>query len=111
MADVGPESQGVETVKINLRLSETLLEQVDREWQRRGFSSRSEYIRYVLHDAVLPKKGVSIKSRGVGCRGVLHSAAQVPDLHSGARGPFNGSASLTTCSPAGTFIYYLEINM
>lgn len=40
------------TEQITLRLREEFLEQIDEEWQRRGFNSRSEYIRYVLRDAL-----------------------------------------------------------
>ncbi len=52
MSNATTESNGPETVKINLRLTQTLLDRVDNEWQGRGFNSRSEYIRYVLQDAV-----------------------------------------------------------
>lgn len=51
MSSTSSDTDGTETVKINLRLTERLLERIDDEWKGRGFNSRSEYIRYVLHDA------------------------------------------------------------
>jgi metal-responsive CopG/Arc/MetJ family transcriptional regulator len=38
--------------QINIRVTETFLERIDETWQGRGYNSRSEYIRHVLHDAV-----------------------------------------------------------
>lgn len=38
-------------VQINVRVTEQFLEQIDHTWQGRGFNSRSEYVRHVLHDA------------------------------------------------------------
>lgn len=52
MASSSTSSDGTETVKINLRLTETLLDRVDEEWQGRGFNSRSEFLRNIIHDAV-----------------------------------------------------------
>lgn len=40
------------TKQINIRVTETFLERIDEAWQVRGYNSRSEYIRHVLHDAV-----------------------------------------------------------
>lgn len=40
------------TKQINIRVTETFLERIDETWQGRGYNSRSEYIRHVLHDAV-----------------------------------------------------------
>lgn len=37
---------------INLRLSEAFLDDIDAAWKEEGFSSRSEFMRYVLRDAV-----------------------------------------------------------
>ncbi len=37
---------------VNIRMSETFLEDVDATWQEQGFNSRSEYIRAVLRDAL-----------------------------------------------------------
>ncbi|PSP56473.1 CopG family transcriptional regulator [Halobacteriales archaeon QH_7_66_36] len=41
-----------EMVQINLRLSEAFLEDIDATWREQGFSSRSEFLRYVARDAV-----------------------------------------------------------
>ena len=40
------------TEQINIRVTETFLEKIDETWKGRGYNSRSEYIRHVLHDAV-----------------------------------------------------------
>lgn len=40
------------TKQINIRVTETFLEKIDETWQGRGYNSRSEYIRHILHDAV-----------------------------------------------------------
>lgn len=40
--------------KINVRVPETLLEQIDDEWERRGYSSKSEAIRDALRDWLNP---------------------------------------------------------
>lgn len=40
--------------KINVRVPETLLERIDEEWERRGYSSKSEAIRDALRDWVEP---------------------------------------------------------
>jgi len=48
MSDVSNES----TEQINIRVTEPFLEKIDETWQGRGYNSRSEYIRHVLHDAV-----------------------------------------------------------
>jgi Arc/MetJ-type ribon-helix-helix transcriptional regulator len=37
---------------VNIRMTETFLEDVDATWEREGFNSRSEYIRAVLRDAL-----------------------------------------------------------
>ena len=39
-------------VTVNFKLTETFLDEIDETWQGRGFNSRSEFIRYVLRDAV-----------------------------------------------------------
>jgi len=41
-----------DTKQINIRVTESFLERIDETWQGRGYNSRSEYIRHVLHDAV-----------------------------------------------------------
>lgn len=40
--------------KINVRVPSSLLEQIDDEWERRGYSSKSEAIRDALRDWVNP---------------------------------------------------------
>lgn len=40
--------------KINVRVPESLLAQLDEEWERRGYSSKSEAIRDALRDWVNP---------------------------------------------------------
>jgi metal-responsive CopG/Arc/MetJ family transcriptional regulator len=47
-----PDSDGADATKINVRLSEQLLADVDSTWQERGYSSRSEFIRSAIRDAV-----------------------------------------------------------
>ncbi|MDG5777535.1 ribbon-helix-helix domain-containing protein [Haloarculaceae archaeon H-GB2-1] len=37
---------------VNIRMRETFLEDIDSTWEDQGFNSRSEYIRYVLRDAL-----------------------------------------------------------
>ena len=46
------EASQEETKQINIRVTEKFLEKIDDTWQGRGYNSRSEYIRHVLHDAV-----------------------------------------------------------
>jgi len=41
-----------DTKQVNIRVTESFLERIDDTWQGRGYNSRSEYIRHVLHDAV-----------------------------------------------------------
>lgn len=45
--------------KINVRVPETLLEQIEEEWERRGYSSKSEAIRDALRDWVNPPETLS----------------------------------------------------
>jgi Arc/MetJ-type ribon-helix-helix transcriptional regulator len=40
--------------KINVRVPSSLLEKIDEEWERRGYSSKSEAIRDALRDWVNP---------------------------------------------------------
>jgi Arc/MetJ-type ribon-helix-helix transcriptional regulator len=40
--------------KINVRVPASLLNQIDEEWERRGYSSKSEAIRDALRDWVNP---------------------------------------------------------
>lgn len=41
-----------EKTTVNIRMSETFLEDIDTTWKDQGFNSRSEFIRYVLRDAL-----------------------------------------------------------
>ncbi|MFB6228331.1 MAG: ribbon-helix-helix domain-containing protein [Halobacteriales archaeon] len=41
-----------DTEQINVRVTESFLEEIDDVWQGRGYNSRSEFIRHVLGDAV-----------------------------------------------------------
>lgn len=45
-------SSGEELEQINVKVTQSFLEAIDDTWQGRGFNSRSEFIRHVLHDAV-----------------------------------------------------------
>jgi metal-responsive CopG/Arc/MetJ family transcriptional regulator len=45
--------------KINVRVPQALLEQLDEEWERRGYSSKSEAIRDALRDWVNPPATLS----------------------------------------------------
>lgn len=45
--------------KINVRVPESLLAQIDEEWERRGYSSKSEAIRDALRDWVNPPATLS----------------------------------------------------
>lgn len=44
--------EGPEKTNINVRITESFLEDIDATWQEEGFNSRSEFIRFVLRDAV-----------------------------------------------------------
>jgi metal-responsive CopG/Arc/MetJ family transcriptional regulator len=41
-----------EKTNINIRLTETFLEDIDATWKNEGYNSRSEFIREALRDAV-----------------------------------------------------------
>ena len=41
-----------EKTTVNIRMTETFLEDVDTTWETEGFNSRSEFIRAVLRDAL-----------------------------------------------------------
>jgi Arc/MetJ-type ribon-helix-helix transcriptional regulator len=45
--------------KINVRVPESLLTQIDEEWERRGYSSKSEAIRDALRNWVNPPATLS----------------------------------------------------
>lgn len=46
-ADSAPEK-----TTVNIRMTETFLDDVDGTWQEMGYNSRSEFVRGVLRDAV-----------------------------------------------------------
>jgi Arc/MetJ-type ribon-helix-helix transcriptional regulator len=41
-----------EKTNINIRLTESLLEDIDATWREAGYNSRSEFVREALRDAV-----------------------------------------------------------
>lgn len=41
-----------EKTTVNIRMTETFLDDVDATWEEQGFNSRSEFIRAVLRDAL-----------------------------------------------------------
>ena len=41
-----------EKTTVNIRMTEMFLEDVDATWEEQGFNSRSEFIRFVLRDAL-----------------------------------------------------------
>jgi Arc/MetJ-type ribon-helix-helix transcriptional regulator len=43
---------GPEKTNINIRVTETFLEDIDATWREEGYNSRSEFIRDALRDAV-----------------------------------------------------------
>ena len=48
-----------EMEKINVRVPQSLLAQVDEVWEERGYASKSEFIRDALRDAVNPPMQLS----------------------------------------------------
>jgi len=55
-SDAGSEG---EMEKINVRVPQSLLAQVDEVWEERGYASKSEFIRGALRDAVNPPSQLS----------------------------------------------------
>lgn len=45
-------SEAPEKTTVNIRMTETFLEDVDGTWETLGYNSRSEFIRDVLRDAI-----------------------------------------------------------
>lgn len=41
-----------EKTTVNIRMTETFLDDLDTTWEEQGFNSRSEYVRHVLRDAI-----------------------------------------------------------
>lgn len=52
MSDADTNGGEPEKTNINVRLTESLLADVDATWQDEGYNSRSEFIREALRDAV-----------------------------------------------------------
>jgi len=47
-----PEAESPEKTTVNIRMTETFLNDVDGTWKEEGYNSRSEFIRAVLRDAI-----------------------------------------------------------
>ncbi|MEF8825963.1 MAG: ribbon-helix-helix domain-containing protein [Halapricum sp.] len=43
---------GPDQTTVNIRMTETFLEDIDATWEEQGFNNRSEFIRAVLRDAL-----------------------------------------------------------
>lgn len=74
--------------KINVRVPEALLQQIEEEWERRGYSSKSEAIRDALRDWVNPPATLSEEtldaletSREQRERGETHSLDEVAEKY------------------------------
>lgn len=52
MSDTDTANGESEKTNINIRLTETFLEDIDATWKAEGYNSRSEFIRDALRDAV-----------------------------------------------------------
>ncbi|WP_246988966.1 ribbon-helix-helix domain-containing protein [Halorientalis marina] len=52
MSNTDTASSDPEKTNINIRLTETFLEDIDATWRDEGYNSRSEFIRDALRDAV-----------------------------------------------------------
>jgi Arc/MetJ-type ribon-helix-helix transcriptional regulator len=48
-----------EMEKINVRVPESLLTQIDEVWEDRGYANKSEFIRDALRDAITPPTQLS----------------------------------------------------
>jgi Arc/MetJ-type ribon-helix-helix transcriptional regulator len=77
------DGDGAEMEKINVRVPVTLLEEIDEEYERRGYTSRSEAIRDALRDWTNPQVELSeeiledlVKSRMQRERGETVSSAE-----------------------------------
>lgn len=46
------EAESPEKTTVNIRMTETFLDDVDGTWKEEGYNSRSEFIRDVLRDAI-----------------------------------------------------------
>lgn len=52
MSESGAGSDEPETTTINIRLTQTFLDDIDATWKKEGYNSRSEFIRDAVRDAV-----------------------------------------------------------
>lgn len=52
MSNTDTAGDGPEKTNINIRVTETFLDDIDATWQAEGYNSRSEFIREALRDAV-----------------------------------------------------------
>lgn len=52
MSNTDTSDGGPEKTNINIRVTETFLEDIDATWTEKGYNSRSEFIREALRDAV-----------------------------------------------------------
>jgi Arc/MetJ-type ribon-helix-helix transcriptional regulator len=52
MSETDTSNGGGEKTNINIRVTETFLEDIDATWRDEGYNSRSEFIREALRDAV-----------------------------------------------------------
>ncbi|MFB6362081.1 MAG: ribbon-helix-helix domain-containing protein [Halobacteriales archaeon] len=60
MSDAEADADDPEIDRINLRIARSFLDVIDAEWRKRGFNSRSEFIRYALRDAVNHPEGAGL---------------------------------------------------
>jgi Arc/MetJ-type ribon-helix-helix transcriptional regulator len=58
MSDGSTDQNSPEIDRINFRITESFLADVDETWKDRGFNSRSEFIRYALRELVNHPDGV-----------------------------------------------------
>ena len=52
MSDADTDGSNPEKTNINIRLTESLLADIDATWREEGYNSRSEFVREALRDAV-----------------------------------------------------------
>jgi metal-responsive CopG/Arc/MetJ family transcriptional regulator len=57
MSDASTDTNDPEIDRINLRIAESFLTEVDETWKDQGFNSRSEFIRYALREQVNHPEG------------------------------------------------------
>lgn len=57
-ADTDPDTDG-EMKKINVRVPNSLLTDIETVWEERGYATKSEFIRDALRDAVTPQTQLS----------------------------------------------------